>query len=229
MEAQVCCLITNRIGYGVALLQRRGFFPVEPALECVLWGFQVGDEEEEEDADDFLEADEAREAQRLAQKASDARRASSARQQQSHGQPQEEWSRRGGAAHLESAIDSLTRRYQDQSFEEGEEDDDEFDDGEALDCMYTVLHPISLHVEFVQVFGDLNCQQRRTVFAVYGCRRGVERGEFAPRYARPKAVDGEGGQGGHVQRVRVPISPSPSPTSFRTLPDCALPTAALSS
>lgn len=58
------------------------------------------------------------------------RRAAAQRQQQQ----QQDWGRRGGAAHLVSAIDSLTRRYQDQSFEEGEEDEDEFDDAEALDC-----------------------------------------------------------------------------------------------
>ncbi|KAL8426229.1 hypothetical protein Efla_007038 [Eimeria flavescens] len=89
---------------------------------------QVGDEEEEEEGDDFIDPEEAREASRLAAKAAEARRAVAQRQQQ------QDWGRRGGAAHLVSAIDSLTRRYQDQSFEEGEEDEDDFDDAEALDC-----------------------------------------------------------------------------------------------
>ncbi|KAL8444566.1 hypothetical protein Emag_005462 [Eimeria magna] len=88
---------------------------------------QVGDEEEEEEGDEFIDPEEAREASRLAAKAAEARRAAAQRQQQ------QEWGRRGGAAHLVSAIDSLTRRYQDQSFEEGEEDEDEFDDAEALE------------------------------------------------------------------------------------------------
>ncbi|KAL8437474.1 hypothetical protein ACSSS7_000897 [Eimeria intestinalis] len=88
---------------------------------------QVGDEEEEEEGDEFIDPEEAREASRLAAKAAEVRRAVAQRQQQ------QEWGRRGGAAHLVSAIDSLTRRYQDQSFEEGEEDEDDFDEAEALD------------------------------------------------------------------------------------------------
>ncbi|KAL8273430.1 hypothetical protein Esti_002675 [Eimeria stiedai] len=92
---------------------------------------QVGDEEDEEEGDEFIDPEEAREASRLAAKAAEARRAAAQRQQQ------QEWGRRGGAAHLVSAIDSLTRRYQDQSFEEGEEDEDDFDDAEALDCTNT--------------------------------------------------------------------------------------------
>ncbi|CBZ53496.1 hypothetical protein NCLIV_032830 [Neospora caninum Liverpool] len=84
---------------------------------------QEGDDEEEEEGDDLFDySDEAAQAARLAAQASE-RRVGHDRTQQ----------RRGGASHLESAIDSLTRRYQDQTFEEGEEEDDLDADGYALE------------------------------------------------------------------------------------------------
>ncbi|PHJ21180.1 kow motif domain-containing protein, partial [Cystoisospora suis] len=82
---------------------------------------QEGDDEEEEDADDFLDySDEAAQAARLAAQAAEARRAGG--RDDRGGASQQ---RRGGAGHLENAIDSLARRYQDQTFEEGEEEEDD--------------------------------------------------------------------------------------------------------
>nr|PIM03104.1 KOW motif domain-containing protein [Toxoplasma gondii COUG] len=86
---------------------------------------QEGDDEEEEDNDDLFDySEEAAQAARLAAQATERRVGSREDRAQQ---------RRGGASHLESAIDSLTRRYQDQTFEEGEEEDDLDADGFALE------------------------------------------------------------------------------------------------
>lgn len=98
---------------------------------CLWFVSQEGDDEEEEDADDFLDySDEAAQAARLAAQAAEARRAGG--RDDRGGASQQ---RRGGAGHLENAIDSLARRYQDQTFEEGEEEEDDLlEDADGYPC-----------------------------------------------------------------------------------------------
>ncbi|KAK1936861.1 KOW motif family protein [Babesia divergens] len=87
---------------------------------------QVGDEEEEETYDDDLFLpDESTEAERLENR-------SRLRRLRDEGERKEEQRRVGGAGLLENAIDKLTKRYQDRSFDD-EEDDFIEDDGEGAD------------------------------------------------------------------------------------------------
>lgn len=98
---------------------------------------QVGDEEEEETYDDDLFLpDESTEAERLENR-------SRLRRLRDEGERKEEQRRVGGAGLLENAIDKLTKRYQDRSFDD-EEDDFIEDDGEGAGQGYGIMEDTSV-------------------------------------------------------------------------------------
>ncbi|GBE62719.1 KOW motif domain-containing protein [Babesia ovata] len=98
---------------------------------------QVGDEEEEDNYDDdiFL-PDESTEAERLENR-------SRLRRLREEGERKDDQRRVGGAGLLENAIDKLTKRYQDRTFDEGEDDFIE-DDGEDAGHDYGVMEDASV-------------------------------------------------------------------------------------